>query len=960
MLSIYKMTFQKKVGTGYEYYVLEHIKKDYEKVWHWKNFPEKLMYELNLIKDYDKFKKYRADIGADLVAFKNNKYYFIQCKNFKETIFIDTLGGFYFLLYENNLNGILYYNGSLSERLIDLSNEKIPFINLPFNNENIIFNEEIKEEIKPREYQIEAYNKLKNLNNSILSLPCSMGKTYISSLLAKDYDNIIILSPTRALAQQNLEKFKEYLKNTYNHILISIDGKTNIDEINKILTEKNIISSTFDSCNTVNLLINKLKNCYVIVDEFHNLSENNITDKTNEIYKLINYNANKVFLSATPIKNFMQIPSTNIYNYDWKNAIENKYICDFNIYLPNITEELTKFLEVIKNNYNQVELKLIKKAYNLIKGLLLNGDKKCICYLTTIDKANIFNKILTLIGNTFNIEIEREQIDCNTKRLKRNEIIEKFKNSNGLFILLNVHVLDEGIDIPECDSVYITQPNNNIINIVQRMCRANRIYKNKTECNIYLWCTENKTKNIFNYIFEKMDESIKNKINKILLKNTEKIIIEIKKNNKKNLPSAKNEEIKTTNNNNPPSVKINGKVNYSCLCGMNFENRKDNYNRHINKKNPCSVVAQKNAQEMLKDVELEQKNNSEDENNIYCPFCSNKFYKTINLDRHLEICKNKPEPVQNNKEQVNNKLIEINEKVNKILKEYEELKNKNAKLKKQIKKKKIPTTMINQKNILVNYNEMNLSKIDKELFIQPLLNDKIINKQKILKIIENIYINEKYPEYHNIIVTDKNRGYLKIYNNGEWKTYNFEPINTLIDGVLHQSKNIIFELKQDLVFKNIESIYMNSNHPQYHKLNVTEKKQGSLYNKLFTTDNKQESIKIYDNGDWKINNEELINMVINEVVQQSKHYTIELKQQYNKGVINTLTTSEKYINYCDSEFLEELKEQQIDDGIDNVNIIKRCVEFRDMVYKDTINLLHDKKNTLLKTQKNNDKVISLN
>ena len=191
-----------------------------------------------------------------------------------------------------------------------------------------------------------------------------------------------------------------------------------------------------------------------------------------------------MFVSATPIKNFMNI--TDIYTYKWNNAIENKYICNFNIYLPDIPE-INKYVEIIKNNYTEQEIKLIKKAYNLIKSMLFNGDKKCICYLTTIDKAITFNKIITFIASIFNIEIEREQIDCNTRRIKRSEIIKKFKNSNKLFVLLNVHVLDEGIDIPECDSVYITQPNNNIINIVQRMCRANRIYKNKTECNIYLW-----------------------------------------------------------------------------------------------------------------------------------------------------------------------------------------------------------------------------------------------------------------------------------------------------------------------------------------------------------------------------------------------------------------------------------------------------------------------------------------
>jgi predicted helicase len=84
------------VGKTYEYFVLEQIKKDYDKVWYWSDFPEKLMYENNLIKDYNIFCKYRYDIGADLVAFKNNKYYFIQCKNYNDTILMENLAGFYF------------------------------------------------------------------------------------------------------------------------------------------------------------------------------------------------------------------------------------------------------------------------------------------------------------------------------------------------------------------------------------------------------------------------------------------------------------------------------------------------------------------------------------------------------------------------------------------------------------------------------------------------------------------------------------------------------------------------------------------------------------------------------------------------------------------------------------------------------------------------------------------------
>jgi superfamily II DNA or RNA helicase len=584
------MTYRQLIGTKYEYYVLECIRKDYENVWHWKDFPEKLLYELNIIKDYDKYKKYRADIGADLVAFKDNKYYFIQCKNFKDTIFIDTLAGFYFLLYENNLNGILYYSGTLSERLVDLSTGKIPFINLPFNNENIIFNNKIEEIIKPRDYQIEAYNKLKELDKCILSLPCSMGKTYISSMLGKDYDNVIILSPTRALAQQSLEKFKEYLKTKYNYILISIDGKRKIDEINKVLKSKNIISSTYDSCDIVNLLIDKLDNCYIVIDEFHNLSENNINNVNNEIKKLLTRDNKKVFVSATPIKDFMNLSEDKIYTYKWEDAIQKKYICDFNIYLPDESDKLNKFMEVINNNYNNIELKLIKKAYNLVKSMLLNGDKKCICYLTTIEKANTFNKILTLISNTFNVEIEREQIDCNTKRLKRNEIIEKFRNSTELFILLNVHVLDEGIDIPECDSVYITQPNNNILNLVQRMCRANRIYNDKTECNIYMWCSEEKTQQIINYLFEKTDDyfvfkikQIKNKIDigKLVIEKTENNLINTKLINYKNIFNTHNVDIIVVQD---EEQKLWFQANKICK-NLNYKDIKDTIKTHINNNN---------------------------------------------------------------------------------------------------------------------------------------------------------------------------------------------------------------------------------------------------------------------------------------------------------------------------------------------------------------------------------------
>jgi hypothetical protein len=167
--------------------------------------------------------------------------------------------------------------------------------------------------------------------------------------------------------------------------------------------------------------------------------------------------------------------------------------------------------------------KILKKAYFMLKSMLFNGDKKCICYMTTIEKALDMFNILGWLSKLLAIEIEYWQVDCNTSKTIRHKIIHTFTVTSKIAILINVHILDEGINIPSCDSVFITQPSNNMINIIQRMCRSNRITDNKSNCNIYLWCKEKKTDIILNYIFENTDGFIKDKV---FIYNTNKQLIE--------------------------------------------------------------------------------------------------------------------------------------------------------------------------------------------------------------------------------------------------------------------------------------------------------------------------------------------------------------------------------------------------------------------------------------------------
>lgn len=209
----------------------------------------------------------------------------------------------------------------------------------------------------------------------------------------------------------------------------------------------------------------------------------------------------------------MNITDENIYKYSWDESIKNKYICDFKIYIPDKKDNFDGFSELINRTCNtDVKKELIKKAYFILKGMLYNGNKKCIIYMTSIEKAKQMYDIMSWIKNLLNINLKYWQIDCNTKKTIRSKIIKEFQETNNIAIIINVHILDEGINIVDCDSVFITCPSDNIINIIQRMCRANRITDSKKDCSIYMWCRESKIDVVFDYLYTNTEGYVKDKI----------------------------------------------------------------------------------------------------------------------------------------------------------------------------------------------------------------------------------------------------------------------------------------------------------------------------------------------------------------------------------------------------------------------------------------------------------------
>lgn len=512
--------FNRIKGDNYEKFIVKTLKNEFDDVWLWKDVPESILIQNKIINDYGIYSEIRKDIGIDIIAVKDGICEYIQCKNYEENICIKDISGFLFFMIMKNVNGTICYSNGISKNIIDsikdskeISKLKIKLRHIPINDDiDIHDNNKIKKnQFQPRYYQLEAIDIINNEKNQkiILSMPCGTGKTFTVSMVANNYKNVIVVSPLCKLTSDLLNMMSNFLGINYKKILISSEGTRNIAKLESTLGYKNIIGCTYDSVDVLNEIYDKLNNTIIIIDEYHNLSQKNLQNKNNHLYKLLCKNCKIVYMSATPN---LSIIHDAIYKYNWNDAINDGYICDFNITIPTLDimddNNLNRMLELLKN-INNINEKMIKKGYFIVKSLLYNGNRKCIIYLTTIDKANIFKNVLEGLMKLLNIELNINVIINRTNKRNRDESIYAFKNSQQLSILINVHILDEGIDIPECDSVFITQPNNNIANLIQRMCRCNRVIENKKKCNMYIWCTDKKIQQVMNYIKEKTTDNIK-------------------------------------------------------------------------------------------------------------------------------------------------------------------------------------------------------------------------------------------------------------------------------------------------------------------------------------------------------------------------------------------------------------------------------------------------------------------
>lgn len=375
--------------------------------------------------------------------------------------------------------------------------------------------------IMPREYQIEAYNKFKaNKYNGILEMATGTGKTITSLYIANNYKEsegrifLIILVPFTHLIEQweeNAELFGFY------NILRCYNAKSSwvnkleqrVRDFNIGLSKYECIISTYKTASSeeFNDLIYKIRGkSFLIADECHYFGVRSLRDnKFNNIWA-------KLGLSATPDRWWDEEGTSylrcyfgdTVYEYTLEKAIRRGVLTEYT-YDPIVCElsekelkEYEKITRLIiatisnKDKYKQVNIEELNRKRSLIISKAEDKVDKLIKIFKRKDVKNTFHTLVYCAPGQINdissklaeLGFRVHKFNSEVSTEDRRKILKSFEQEM-IQILIAIKCLDEGVDVPSTKEAYFIASTSNPREFVQRRGRVLRKSQNKNMANIY-------------------------------------------------------------------------------------------------------------------------------------------------------------------------------------------------------------------------------------------------------------------------------------------------------------------------------------------------------------------------------------------------------------------------------------------------------------------------------------------
>lgn len=504
----------------YEFQVVDFHRKTYgHEVWHTSVIPEDELHNAGVIHDFNKHRLLRiarkreeegkrlvfSDYGMDFLAKEtlengNAVYHAGQAKHYlSRKVSGNDLGTFFLVVLSQVPNvPYLYTSGNLEVNLrenIQNMRGKLVHHELPFKPK---VKEEILEEtsLELRPYQKEAIDAIMGDGRRVLEMACGMGKTLIAGHVLRNspqYSKIVCVAPLRVSVENLRSRLSSFVPK-HRQLLVDsdVDGTTHVEEIREFVEkdEPFILFTTFKSAEELlgDILVGDE---YLIVDEVHNGLNRE------DLCEFFNVFDDALFMSATiPEELYEVIDADLAYKYTMNDGIKNGFVCDYEVLLPAVVyNKEHEAYEADVDVPSELTGDLSAKALFLATGMLRTGSRRCIVYMRTCEECDAFIGMFKKIMSEYHAidQVWAEKIINSVGSAERKGILKEFqgKNAFDLYILTSVRILDEAIDIPKCDSEFITfvGDSSSDIRTVQRLSRGCRLdVDNPNKKNhLFLW-----------------------------------------------------------------------------------------------------------------------------------------------------------------------------------------------------------------------------------------------------------------------------------------------------------------------------------------------------------------------------------------------------------------------------------------------------------------------------------------
>jgi len=497
---------------------IEHARRTNHTVLGWNDIPHEWLVDSGFVNDINRFRLRRKESGGNIREYgldglaldPNGVFHGLQMKCWGPTRILraEDIGTFISVV-SNRLQvknrdsvGHLYHTCKLQADLRDdliYSGRIVAHRFIPQAEPVQVFAEfEVPSEASYvlRDYQNEALEALKAFDFEespfgVLTMPCGTGKTLVCGRFVAERkpEIIVFIAPLIALVEQNLTRLSAFVPDYVQlRVHSGPEGTTNPDEVATLLERSDhvLIGATYDSfVDVLNTLDLSEQDVLIIVDEAHNIITDNARVRTalDEFEKV-------VLVTATPPSAFDDFAS-EVYTYNLGMAIAQKHVCDYNIWVPDIVRDPVRFPDDLPG----FEGDLAGKALYLINNMLLKGARRCIAYLTSHDEVDAFRALIERVASEYHAApIWTGEIISTTR--SRDDVFVQFQATDPtaldkLYVLCSIRILDEGIDLPKCDSVFISNVSeqSSSIRMVQRICRANRLDPDRPnkKSHVFLW-----------------------------------------------------------------------------------------------------------------------------------------------------------------------------------------------------------------------------------------------------------------------------------------------------------------------------------------------------------------------------------------------------------------------------------------------------------------------------------------